>query len=165
MYILSNNEIKSTCLSIIANAQAFDLVMYDLFLNCYNIGARISEIRYFNNWYVNSSNQYVLQPLKGNLERTFNVNDITDLLRYSIDNRTLEYESCRYTTVTRYLSRFSPYPFLMAGNKQISTHIFRHNKYKQLYELLGSVSAVAAYFGEQSLSVAGNYINSSLYTP
>jgi integrase len=163
MFILTNSQINDYCLQLITLAEGFDFYIHDLFLNLYYTGCRYQELYQINRWSTDIAGNYTLDPLKGNNQRTFNGIPLTEYFTNHINNQTLPYQAARYTTTRRYLSRLSSLPFLKVGNKEISTHIFRHNRAKQMHEDEISDADIQLWFGENTLSAMRNYIYSEVY--
>jgi site-specific recombinase XerD len=163
MTILTNSQINQYCLDLLNVSQGFDFFIHDLFLNLYYTGCRYQELYQINRWSTDLAGNYTLQPLKGNNLRTFINTPLTPLFTNCIDNQVLPYQTARYTTARRYLSRLSTIPFLMIKNKEVSTHIFRHNRAKQMHEDEISDADIQLWFGENTLSAMQNYIYSEVY--
>jgi site-specific recombinase XerD len=161
--ILTNSQINDYCLQLITLAEGFDFFIHDLFLNLYYTGCRYQELYQINRWSTDISGNYTLQPLKGNNVRTFENIPLSIYFTNCIDNQELPYRQARYTTARRYLSRLSTIPFLMIKNKEVSTHIFRHNRAKQMHEDEMSDTEIQNWFGENTLSAMQNYIYSEVY--
>jgi site-specific recombinase XerD len=151
------------CLYFLSEIEAFDIYLHDMFLNQYNTGLRYTEIFELSRWTYTSPTEIVCMTAKNNLNRTFSNEELSFMFVNSIIQQKSIYETCRYTTAARYWNRYFPYPRIMCRKKQISTHLFRHNKSKLLKDQEWTDEQIQNYFGEQNILNTMGYIYSTIY--
>jgi len=163
MQLLSNKQIDNACKQVLKSAEKNDIFLHSLFESLYKTGLRVGEIIDFSKWSIISEELLQVQTLKGSNPRIFKnsgLNQIyVDLIRYD----TTHLAQFNYKNLSRAFKKFVPYSQLLIGNKQVSTHLFRHNKAKQLKEKGLSDVEIQIYLGEKDLKNALVYINSKIY--
>ena len=129
----------------------------------YLTGLRANEVLNFELWQVDEHQNLIVQTLKKSNPRTFSINEVSsifaDLLIY--DNTRLI--TFNYKYLQRHFNKFVHYQKLYTGNKKISTHLFRHNKAKQLKQSGFTDIQIQTYLGEKDIKNALTYINSDIY--
>jgi len=164
MRIFSPPEINQMCLEFLDRINQFDFYLHDLFFNQYNTGLRYSDLYDLYRWEFVVPEIYLCHPAKGNSPRMFNNEELSFPFRESVRSNNSIYEVCRYTTTIRYFNRYFQEPHIKVGRKEISTHIFRHNKAKQLKQQEWNDEQIRIYFGEQNIVNTMGYIYSTVYT-
>ena len=163
MYILSDKEINQECLSILdrfSNDNHFYKPHIQLLYNC---GLRISEIVQKDNIYRTEYGDLFVWMQKTNRYRIIKKNEFTE--SFDLENL-LQLNQLNYVNeknISGAIKYFSNYRQLFVGNKEIVTHIFRHNYAKQKYIELESYPLVNEHLQEQNLSVCEKYVNSKIY--
>lgn len=174
MQLLSNSEINNFCRR--AAGLSFDLLpgwtspqnitdsyLSDLFLNLYNTGLRFVEAFEIIRWSEIATDTYYCDTAKNSNNRTFNASELTSLFINAIKSQVNIYDFCRYTTTNNWLSRvFLPYELYLTG-KRLMTHVFRHNKVKQMFDADYTLAEIQTYIGEVSQSNVLLYVNSNIY--
>ena len=163
MQILTPKEINKICKQVVNTSELNDIFLHSLFDSLYKIGLRVGEIIDFSRWTIIDKKYLQVKTLKGSNPRTFKNNKLNpifvDLIRYN----TTYLANFNYKNLSRAFNRFAPYSQLLIGNKQVSTHLFRHNKAKQLKSKGYSDIEIQTYLGEKDLKNALVYINSKIY--
>ena len=163
MQILTPKEIHQICKQVVNTSELNDIFLHSLFDTLYKTGLRVSEVTDWSRWTIISKKYLQVQTLKGSNPRTFKNNKLNpifvDLIRYN----TTYLANFNYKNLSRAFNRFAPYSHLLIGNKQVSTHLFRHNKAKQLKSKGYSDIEIQTYLGEKDLKNALVYINSKIY--
>jgi len=75
--VISYSELDDILLSLTTLQPNYPLLYRDILLNYYNTGIRPSELFLTSNWSYLGPGNIILQPLKGNNIRTFNITDLT----------------------------------------------------------------------------------------
>ncbi|NOZ36007.1 MAG: site-specific integrase [Chlorobi bacterium] len=163
MQILSDKEINKICKQVVNTSELNDIFLHSLFDTLYKTGLRVGEVTDWSQWTIVSKKYLQVQTLKGSNPRTFKnkkLNQIyVDLIRYN----TTYLAQFNYKNLSRAFNRFAPYSQLLIGNKQVSTHLFRHNKAKKLKAKGYTDIEIQTYLGEKDLKNALVYINSKIY--
>jgi len=163
MQLLTNKEIDKICKKVLQTSERNDIFLHSLFDTLYKTGLRVGEIIDFSRWAVIDKKYIQVQTLKGSNPRTFKSSELNqiyvDLIRYN----TIYLAQFNYKNLSRAFNRFAPYSHLLIGNKQVSTHLFRYNKAKQLKAKGYSDIEIQIYLGEKDLKNALVYINSKIY--
>ncbi len=163
MQILTDKEIDKICKKVLQTSELNDIFLYSLFDSLYKTGLRVGEIIDFSRWSIIDKKYLQVQTLKGSNPRTFKNKELNqiyvDLTRYN----TTYLAQFNYKNLSRAFNRFAPYSQLLIGNKQVSTHLFRHNKAKQLKAKGYSDIEIQTYLGEKDLKNALVYINSKIF--
>jgi site-specific recombinase XerD len=155
----------SICSEFQTNINAFDLEM-GVLTNCiYGTGLRFSEVYELDRWQVIDMNILEVQTKKGSDARLFQNSELPPEFVWIIRNDAQYFRSFSYKTYTNYFTRFFRYPFIYTGNKQISSHIFRHLRAKQLNFEGQTDEQIRVYLGERDIKNAQSYINSEIYIP
>lgn len=160
--MMSNSEINSYCLEILERLGVQGFSYYKTnFETLYNFGFRASELDLIPDWVVNQNDIVLCQTLKrGGIRRIQLDNMPTELQNY-LTGQPNNLSLPRYQTIEKIYSSVSPNT-LKCGNKNIGSHIFRHNRMKQMHEAGRSVEFIANYFKLSSQDVVTNYINSTI---
>lgn len=140
-----------------------DATLIDMFLNLYNTGLRFSELFNMSLWKRYDENTLIVTTLKGSNNRFIPESNLTPRFLSKFNSTESAYNSCRYSTATRWLQRVM-FPLTpKIGTTTITTHIFRHRYFKQLERDGYSVEEIGEITGEVNpLNISG-YINSSIY--
>ena len=162
MQILSDKEIDKTCKQVLHTAELNDIFLYSLFDSLYKTGLRVGEIIDFSRWAVIDKKYLQVQTLKGSNPRSFKSSDLNQIYVDLIRHDTTYLANFNYKNLSRAFNRFAPYSQLLIGNKQVSTHLFRHNKAKKLKRKGYSDIEIQTYLGEKDLKNALVYINSKI---
>jgi site-specific recombinase XerD len=149
------------CFLIVCKAKSRKLYFADFLLLLYNTGIRVSEVNP-NLWTLKSQSIYELQPRKGNNPREISKDDLPpSFINYLIDNLDIAYR-IPYSSFIRAILFLQPAIIRTAGNKNIISHIFRHNYAKKLKTSGYSDIMIQTILGEKNLSSALNYIYSDI---
>ena len=163
MYVFNPAEINGFCSIFLQSVSQFDLTLYELYYNLYLTGLRYTELYNIDRWKYQNNDTVICTTAKGSFPRTFTADELSFPFYSSILRNENMFFTARYSTAIRYFSRFFPEPRIRCQNKEISTHIFRHNKAKQMKVQGKTDQEIQIYLGEISLENAQGYINSELY--
>lgn len=161
--VLTPAQVADVC-NIVLTKSTADNSLYNYHywaLNAY--GLRVSEVMQTERPYLDEYNRLHFHQPKVNRERI--IYDV-DEWELSIVQRIYDLNNLTYINVRgmqREFARYNPYRLLYCGDKQISTHIFRHNYAKQRMELYEDFDRVHLELGELTPEVTEHYINSEIY--
>jgi integrase len=125
-----------------------DYYLIDLFENLYNTGLRFYELFTLTRWGELPDNQFRCSTLKNSNPRIFKEPELTPYFVQSIRNDSNPYDMCRYNTTVRWFKEVTQPLQISLEDYGLSTHIFRHNKVKQLRESGWTTQQVSDYLGE-----------------
>lgn len=158
--ILNPNKLDQTCMSIIENLHRRKRLAAHLCELLYSTGARCGDILYNPDFIINP-NTGILNYIqtKNQIPRAFIVTPR--------QGKTLTYlaecieiaRSQSYETHTREIKNASPYIRIHTQNKDILTHIFRHNYARKIYSQSSNLNTVKAMIGVSSTAQADIYVN------
>lgn len=159
---MSNEEINLYCLSILERlgVQGFSYY-YTNFQTLYLFGFRASELDLIPDWSVNQNDVVSCPTLKRGGIRTLQLANLPQNLQNYLTDQPNELLLPRYQTIEKTYQVVSP-NVLTCGNKNIGSHIFRHNKMKQMYQSGRSLAFITNYFKLSSEEIVSNYINSTI---
>lgn len=162
--VLDNSEINNLCLSIVDRSFGYSNLLHASFLTLFNTGARCGEVANLALWSINPDNSVSWQTIKRGGIRTVSSDLVPDIFKQYISNRPPSNFICSKRGLRSTFDLLCPYQSVYTLDKRISTHLFRHNRIKQLYDSGWSVDSIATYFAVGSVDVPLYYINSVIYT-
>jgi site-specific recombinase XerD len=162
---LSDSEINQVCQTILETSEEFDIFLHALFDTLYKTGLRAGEVLNFSLWSVDSPDSLTVQTQKNSIPRTFAPDELSPVFADVLLTQNTRLINYNYKYLQRIFRRFAPYPQLFIGNKQVSTHLFRHNKAKRLILEGCTDTQIQTYLGEKDLKNALVYVNSEVYLP
>jgi len=163
MQILTEQEINQECLNIVGRARAFDNVIFTISEMLYKTGLIFSEVMEFDRWEFNTDGTLTVKTAKFSNPRIFEVSELGENFVIALVNEEQFFRGTSPTTVRYYIKRFLNYSNLKVKNKNVSTHLFRHNKAKSLKQEGKSDVQIQAYLGEKEITSAMTYIYSTVY--
>ena len=163
MKILSLKEIDAVCKQVVRSAEKYDIFLYAFFDTLYKTGLRSGEVIDFSRWSMITKELLQVQTLKGSNPRIFKNEELNPIFVDLICYDSTHIAQYNYKSLQRAFNRFAPYSQLLIGNKQVSTHLFRHNKAKHLKASGSSEEEIQKYLGEKDLKNAQIYISSKIY--
>lgn len=154
---LTAAQIDADCLQIISRVEVYSHPLADLFRVLYNTGCREGEIMDRSRWSMISPSLYQLQPQKGNPPRSIPTSELPSVYRTWIASPTWPGSITSVANLRRISRAFTSYPGMSCGAKGISSHIFRHNRIKQLFLAGHTVAQIQAIMGLTSASIVNGY--------
>ena len=126
-------------------------------------GCRFSELRNIARFSVVDSSHFSLIPEKGNDVRYFDNSIVpAEFLTY-INNQDNFFEMLRLSTASNYFRYCFRSIRVFHGDKQLTTHLFRHHFCKYLKKDGFTDAQIKTALGEREQKNADNYIYSDLY--
>lgn len=155
--------LQSILQGFLSSISSFSPVFYYYFTDLYNTGLRCEELKNFDLWSFDQSNNICVQPLKGGNLRTGLQSDLSDYCIRNFTTGTPCYSRLSQSTLCYWLETFMVPHHIYHESKSLKTHLFRHNKAKQMSSLGFSLADIQTYFGEVNPINMKSYINSDLY--
>ncbi len=164
MKILSVSEIDTLCRKVVETAEQFDIFLHALFNTLYLTGLRAGEVIDFSRWSVDTAGNFTVLTEKNSNPRTFASDELDPLFADIITTQNTHLITFNYKYLQRTFNKFATYSQLFIGNKQVSTHLFRHNKAKRMILEGYTDTQIQSYLGEKDIKNALSYINSEVFT-
>lgn len=165
MKILTPNQINKICRHVVETSEHYDIFLHSLFETLFLTGLRAGEVLDFSRWTVTPEGNLTVQTQKNSSPRIFKPEELSSVFADVILTNNIQLIRFNYKYIQRLFNRFSTYPQIFVGNKQVSTHLFRHNKAKRMLVEGYTDIQIQSYLGEKDLKNALNYINSDVYIP
>ena len=144
-------------------ANCFDIMQLDLCKNLYNTGCRFTELQEVWRWETDNEGNYFCYTAKNSNDRTFTADQLTTPFKNAVSGADEIYRVCRPDSFDIYINR-NLYNFkIYAGNKPLTTHIFRHNKIRQLADLGQTDTQIAEFLGEVSVANITRYRTQTIF--
>lgn len=125
-------------------------------------GFRWIEIFELDRWSYDDHGTYYIQTAKGGNLRSWREVDIPLFYLTCLQSEMITFPYVRYSTFNRTLRRtFVDYP-IWHGDKNVTSHIFRYTRVKDLYESGQNIKQIADYLGEVDLDNIQGYIDARL---
>lgn len=163
MGIIASNQLEIYCQDAVTNAQNYNAYYGTAFELMYKIGCRWNEVYDLTRWSFSETYGWQLQPAKGNNLRTQINADLPAAWISILEGSMEKFDYCRYASFSRsFHSLFPVYP-LYLGSKDVTSHVFRYNKFRQLYEVQGwTIQQIKDYTGEIDTRNVTTYLNSKI---
>jgi len=161
--ILSNNDIDNCCKSIIAHSKSYDMYSYIIFDTLYKTGLRINELLDYSRVSIIDINSVLVQTQKFSNPRIIPISDfnsvyIAHLASGSLFNLIRSY-SYYSEKMLLYNSQFHK---LFINKKRISTHLYRHNFVKRLFDNDYTIPQISTTIGERDDKNTLGYVYSQI---
>jgi hypothetical protein len=160
MQIITSAQLDSTLQSFVNNlVSIYPFAGYCL-MDLYTKGFRYNELYNRSNILLPDSTHYKILTEKGSNPRTFLRSEFTNFWNAELTIDTTAFINCRLSTMQRLFDRYYHYKNTKVGTKGIKTHLFRHNRVKQMILQGKTLQQVANYFGEVNVQNIKDYNNS-----
>lgn len=160
MGIITPSQLDTALLTVLAISQAENLHINQALTMLYFYGLRINEVTTLGEITTKiTTNEYEIFTKKNNKSRKiYPLPEHQTTLDEAIaaGNNFMPYS---IEAIRRYISQRLPIKNATIGNKKSNTHLYRHNKAKQLYQNGISLNQIATYLGITP-SIANQYITS-----
>lgn len=162
--ILSDSDLHEQLEAFISNASLhLNNYNYCAFHTLWKYGFRMSEIYMMPLATINVDNTATFKTLKNNNERIYPLSSLSGELMFLLSNRfDVPYFMSRQT-FAQYLKDLNGGKYFYVGNKDCSTHIFRHNRIKLLSEEGATIAQIKQFTGIKQDQTVLNYIESIIY--
>jgi hypothetical protein len=163
MIPITDNELEDLCNYLSSASYIYYPVATNFFQDLYKTGCRPEELLEPMLWSYISPTQIILQPLKGNNNRTFAETELSTSLIYAIQNSIAPYDGLSLRQLESVLYKIIPVLKIQTAEKNAIGYMFRYNKVKQLFTAGTTTAAVTAIFGWSSEAFATLYNSQTLY--
>lgn len=165
MGVISTADLWADCSSIVGQAKAYSPPLGSLLQVMLNIGCREGEVLDRARWVLADPDTYKLTPQKGNPDRVVPILDLPVIFQAYLAGPGYPYSLSSSANLRRIVDQFTAYPLATCGDKQISTHRFRHLKVRLLFDGGASMSEVKTYMGLVNTSTVIRYRDGVISTP
>jgi integrase len=165
MKILSLDEINKVCNDIVIRTFNYNEYLHSCFQVLFSTGCRCGEVANLRLWSFDGPNMVKWQTIKRGGVRRIPAIELPPLFLSFIQNPPASGFIASKRNLRSAFDIFSPYQEIFTLDKQISTHLFRHNRMKQLFYSGWSVNDLRVYFAVGADEVPEYYINSVIYVP
>lgn len=165
MTILTPTQINNVCLQVVNSTSDYNDYLHSCLHVMYITGCRCGEVANLNLWKHTNPNKVSWQTIKRGGIRSINTSELPSFYVNFIDNPPASGFISSKRNIRSAFDIFSPYQAIWTLDKQISSHLFRHNRMKQLYADGWSIDDITAWFAVGANEVSDYYINSVIYVP
>jgi integrase len=163
MHVLTPIALDELLRAFLVQVDSKDIYYKALFQCLYNTGLRFNEARMINEWVDSGNESYFIQTEKGGNIREVKKTDIPGIVQNLISKNDLTFLRLCNSTACYYMGLYLPHQKIFSGTNEIKTHLFRHNKVKQMALAGSSREQIAIYLGEKDLKNISHYDNSQLW--
>lgn len=160
---LTNEEIKELCSFIAESANEYNMHMGAAFQMLLNTGCRVGELDTFSRLMLTGTGSVGLVTQKSNYIRVIDSSYIPSLFYYNLANGIQQEYFVSPAMIKAFMRNRLPYVRLTNGDKDILTHLYRHNRVRTLYGAGWSIGAIGQFMGQMSNSTVYNYLNDPIY--
>lgn len=163
MVELNFDQINNVCQQVVEYCQSYDEFTALTMQTMYMLGCREGEASNLDRWQINDDGTILLRTIKRGGFRILTQKELPQnfipLIAY--------YQERGFVKSTRQLrstfNKFSPYQKIYTLDKEISCHLFRHNKVKQMSKDGFDQLYIMNYLAVGSTDVVNYYFNSVIY--
>lgn len=141
----------------------FDLKQKEFNLILYNTGLRYIELFEVNRWARIDIDYFQVVTAKNSNQRTFHRDELTKTFCTAIEYNAQYWWTCRFDSLSFYFNKHIGQYGIKTGQKYLNTHLFRHNKVKQMTLAGKTISEISEYLGEVSDDNTIRYRDSLIY--
>lgn len=127
-------------------------------------GFRWLEVFELTRWELVSPGNWEIQAAKGGNKRAWLEVNIPVFYLACLQSDMTTFPYARYSTFNRTLRRTVPQYPIWNGDKNVTSHIFRYNRVKELYDQGQTVQQISDYLGEVDNDNTQGYIDAELST-
>jgi hypothetical protein len=165
LYPIDNTQLNLICQFYTTTKPPFYSLVQSAMQDLYNTGCRPSEIIKFDLWQQDpgNSDNWQLQPLKGNNIRTIPKNLLSDSLNYAIQNQIKPYQGLTVRQIEYSMKQIAPFGVVTTDDKFAICYCFRYNKVRLLLAEGYDQSFISQYFGWIEPTIQAQYSYRQLY--
>lgn len=160
--ILTPDQLDADCLLVINRLRTYSLDLQMLIAVLYSTGCREGEVLDRSRWTSHGPDAFRLQPQKGNPTRDIPSAILPARFISYLTDPSWRAHVSSLMNLRRMVDKFSDYPLATCGDKQISTHRFRHNRIKQLRLSGATMAEIKLFMGLTSTSTVNGYVDSEI---
>ncbi len=158
--ILTPAQLAADCLKIEEKAYEYQPAVAPLITVLHLTGCRQGEVLDRARWSLQLDDSWILYPQKGNSPRVIPAQSVPLAFKAWVLGSGYPFKLSSLTNLRRITDLLSLYPLARCGDKEISTHRFRHNYAKKLSIGGASIAEIKADLGLSSTAVTSGYVNS-----
>ena len=163
MHVIDEKELNDLLSSFLFTIHRMDIYYRSMFESLYATGLRFNEFKQFRRWKVVNNESFNIQTLKGGAVRNVKFSELPQHVVESYFAASNNYDLINNSTACYYLKNYFGVPTVRTLKNTVKTHLFRHNKIKQMAASGYSRLDIGAYIGEVDLKNIDWYVNSVLY--
>jgi len=161
--VLNDNDIDLFLIDLVNVSKDNNLYAYMIFESLYNTGLRINELIDYSRLSDIDTNTILVTTQKFSNPRIISKSSLNSTYLSAFLNSKLAYYVRSYSFYSNYFINHLPtFKYIKTENKLISTHLFRHNYIKKLYNDGKTVSEISSIIGERSDANTFKYISSTI---
>lgn len=141
----------------------FDTKQKEFNLILYNTGLRYIELFEINRWARIDIDYFQVVTAKNSNQRTFHRDELTKTFCTAVEYYPEYWWTCRFDSLSFYYQKHIGNYEIKTGQKYLNTHLFRHNKVKQMTLQGFTISQISTYLGEVSDDNTIKYRDSVIY--
>lgn len=159
--IINQFDLDSILLQIIADVKKYDIYSFILFDSLYNTGLRVNELIDYSRITQIDINTVLVTTQKHSNPRAINTSLLNSTYFEALKNNSLKLFIRSYSYYnSSFITRCRYYKDLKIGDKQVTTHLFRHNYIKKLALNGFTCNQISAIIGERVDTNTQSYIDS-----
>lgn len=164
MQIIDSKALNSLLSAFLIRTQRNDIFYHSLFVSLYNTGMRFGEFKNFRRWSVVNNESFDIPTEKGGNVRNVKFSELPEHTVNSFFSRQNNYDLINNSTACYYMKCLLESPTIHTKENTLKTHLFRHNKIRQMADAGYTRDQIGTYIGEVDLKNVDWYINAVLYT-
>jgi site-specific recombinase XerD len=159
--LLTSYDIDSILLQILEDTEKHDIYSFMLFQSLYNTGLRINELIEYSRLTQIDDNTILVSTEKFSNPRTINISLLNNIYSQAFTTNSLHKFIRSYSYYnSAFTNRLLYFKNIKIGEKQATTHLFRHNYIKKLYLNGFNCNQISAIIGERVVKNTQGYIDS-----
>jgi site-specific recombinase XerD len=161
--VLTNNDIENTCSHLVNHTAKFDIYSHIIFDTLYRTGLRINELLEYERVSLIDIDTVQVITQKFSNPRIIPLSDFNPIYIAHLASGQLPALIRSYSYYSsKMLIYNSLHPRLYIKNKQVTTHLFRHNYVKRLFDLGQTIEQISETIGEREPKNTLGYVYSQI---
>lgn len=154
-------ELDDLLIDLLGNvSQSHFISVLPVFMTLYEFGFRIQELKDVHVWTFRPDGMIVAKTSKRGSPRLIDPNQCDQIIIESIKHGVNYLYRHNYRTYDNAFQKYSQVKSLSVGNKQLSTHAFRHNRIKHLAQSGMTDEEIRVHMGIRKVETVRGYIDS-----
>ena len=164
MQIIDSKELNSLLSSFLIRTKRCDIYYHSLFVSLFNTGMRFGEFKNFRRWTVVNNESFDIPTEKGGNIRNVKFSELPAHTVDSFFSGHNNYDLINNSTACYYMKCLLESTTIRTKENTLKTHLFRHNRIRQMAAAGFTRDKIGSYIGEVDLKNVDWYINAVLYT-
>ncbi len=161
--LLTSSDIDNCCKSIVAHSKLYDMYSYIIFDSLYRTGLRINELLDYSRISIIDTNSALVQTQKFSNPRVISISDFNPVYISHLASNSLDAFIRSYSYYSEKMFLYNNmFNKLYVNKKRISTHLYRHNFVKKLYNDGFSIPEISNTIGERDSKNTLGYVHSKI---